>query len=212
MSDTVKASAAPAHLTFVAACRALWQGLPTMVVISLAWTLAGGLTALPAVAGAGAWSVVLVGPWLLITTSVVGATDAVITGRSVRRGAWRGIDLTVAAAGWWAVVASAALLAIDGPARIAGFGLVALTILIGPLVLAYSAVRGRRGVAAIRGGALLAILRPDLALSIASMAVIAAFLIVTSAGALGLFLPALIATFTCLAARTELQRRGVDPE
>jgi hypothetical protein len=110
------------------------------------------------------------------------------------------------------VAASAALIAIDGPVQVAGFALAATAILMGPLVLAYGAVRGRRGLAAIRGGALLAILRPDLALSIAGLAVVAAFLIVISAGALGLFLPALVAIFMCLAARAELQRRGVDPE
>ena len=206
------AAAAPAHLTFIAACRALWQALPTMVGISLAWTLATGLTALPAIVGAGTWSVLLVGPWFLITTSAVGAIHAAIVGASARHGAWRGLDPVVAGAGWWAVAASASLIAIDGPVQVAGFALAALTILMGPLVLAYGSVRGRRGLAAIRGGTVLAILRPDLALSIAGLAVVAAFLIVISAGALGLFLPALVATFTCLAAQAELQRRGVDPE
>lgn len=210
MNDTTRAPAVPAQHTFVAACRGLWQGLPTMVGISLTWMVAAGLTVLPAIVGAGAWSVVLVGPWLLLTTAAVGATHAVIGGESARRGARTGLDPTIALAGWWAVAASAGLIAIDGPVQVAGFALAALTILIGPLVLAYGVVRGRRGLAAIRGGALLAILRPDLALSIASLAVVGAFLIVISAGALGLFLPALVATFTCLAERAELQRQGVD--
>lgn len=212
MSATITAPAAPAHRTFIAACWALWQGLPTMVGISLLWTLATGLTALPAMVGAGAWSVLLVGPWLLITTSAVGAIHAVIIGRSARHGARLGLDPVVTGAGWWAVAACAALIAIDGPVQVAGFALAALTILMGPLVIAYGAVRGRRGLSAIRGGTILAILRPDLALSIAALAVVAVFLIVITVGALGLFLPALVATFTCLAVRAELQRRGVDPE
>ncbi len=212
MSATITASAVPAHRTFIAACRALWHGLPTMVGISLIWASATGLTVLPAIAGAGAWSVLLVGPWLLLTTAAFGATDAVVAGRSARRGAWRAADAIVALVGWWAVAASAALIAFDNPVRLAGFALAALTILLGPLVLAYGAVRGRRGLGAIRGGALLGILRPDMAVSIASLTVVAAFLIVITAGALGLCLPALVATFTCLAVRAELQRRGVDPE
>jgi hypothetical protein len=77
-----------------------------------------------------------------------------------------------------------------------------------PLAFAYGAVRGRPGGAALRGGLVLAILRPDLAITQSAMAVLAGFAVIASAGALILCMPALVIVFACMAVTRDLERLG----
>ena len=124
---------------------------------------------------------------------------SVATGGPVRRPGYDRWDPTLGALAWaWAlVVASTIGLGPSGvlAASVAG----ALGMLVLPLAFAYGAVRGRRGVAALRAATIIAILHPGLALTLAGVACLAAFACVASAGVLLVVAPAFVALMACRA-------------
>lgn len=82
-----------------------------------------------------------------------------------------------------------------GALQIVGCVAAAVLLAVAPVSLAYGAVRGRRGVAALRGGLILVAYRPAAALTVLGVGVLAAFAVVATLGTLGLVLPAVLATF-----------------
>jgi hypothetical protein len=198
----------PTHRTFVAACRATWVEAPSVVAGSVVWAL----SALPVVAAMAAAfpvpSLLLSLPFLLVTTGVFRLWAAVAGGRPIMWRVITGLDPGLALIAWCLALAIEFLPAIGGLGLAAASALAAFGALTLPLAFAYGAVRNRRGLAAIHGGVLLAILRPDLALTLAALAVLACFAIVVSAGALVLCVPALVAIFGCVAVAADLRRLG----
>ncbi|WP_353807783.1 hypothetical protein [Agromyces sp. SYSU T00194] len=69
-----------------------------------------------------------------------------------------------------------------------------------PLAAAYGGLRERRGLSALRGGAVIALVRPSAALCVLAVGVLAAFAVVASAGVLVLVLAPVHALYTALLA------------
>ncbi|MBL7258089.1 hypothetical protein [Paractinoplanes lichenicola] len=90
----------------------------------------------------------------------------------------------------------ALLLSVAGLALLAPWGVLpaAAVVIVGPYALAYGAVRGRRGWAALRGGVILAAYRPAWALTLTGLTVLAGFAAAASAGALALIVAPLLLT------------------
>jgi hypothetical protein len=194
------------HETFMAACRASWTAAPMLVGTCVLW----GLAVLPvAVAIAVALPVsalVLTLPLLLVTTGVFRMWAGVAGGRPVDWRLLTRIDPGLALITWLVCLAIVWLLALGDPGVITASALGAVCALSLPLAFAYGAVRKRRGAAAVRGGLLLATMRPDLAATLAAMVVLAGFAIILSAGAVVLFLPGIVGVFACAAVTAELRR------
>jgi hypothetical protein len=70
----------------------------------------------------------------------------------------------------------------------------AALLLVGPGALAYGAVRGRHGLAALRGGAILAAYRPSWTLTLTALGVLAGFAAAASAGVLAVAVLPLLLT------------------
>ncbi len=187
----------PIHRTFVAACQASWAAAPVVVVTSVVWTLA----ALPLVAA----QIVA----LPMTTGVFRVWAAIANGDPIRWRQLTTIDPGLALVVWCLALAIRLLLTVGDVGVLAASTVGAVSVLVIPLAFAYGAVRDRNGRAAVRGGLVLATLRPDLAVTLGAMVVLAGFAIVVSAGALVLCVPALVAVFACRAVATDLQRLGI---
>jgi hypothetical protein len=183
---------------FVWACRVTWRELPAIVAVSLIWMLA----AIPLLVAAGAdvepVLTSLAGlPLALATTAMVGSLAQAADGGSVRLRLRASSDLTLGLFVWtWA----AATIWLAGQGAI---GMVAASVLgasgglVLPLAMCYGAVRKRRGFAAFRGGAIIAVVRPDVALTISGGMCLAAIVCVASAGALVVVAPALVGVTAC---------------
>ncbi|MBO3749615.1 hypothetical protein J5X84_26350 [Streptosporangiaceae bacterium NEAU-GS5] len=90
-------------------------------------------------------------------------------------------------------------LLIAGGASVIGFGVAGAVIgagllLLAPYALAYGAIRGRRGLAALRGAAILVAYRPSWALTLAALGCLGGFAVAASAGVLAPALPPLLLT------------------
>ena len=95
-----------------------------------------------------------------------------------------------------------------GIAAASAVGAAALLLL--PLAGAYGAVRDRRGLAALRGGFVIAVLRPSVAVSVAAVGVLAVFAVIATAGVLVLVVPAGHAVYTCLLASQVVESARAD--
>lgn len=196
------------HGTFAAACRATWAGAPVVVVVSVVWTLAAAPIAAAVVVGLPVPWVLLTLPLLLVSTGAYRVWADLAAGRTPGLRQLARTDPGLALLTWGFGLVVALLLGLGDPGVVAASVTGAVGALILPLAFAYGAVRGRPGVAAVHGGLVLAALRPDLAVTLAALTVIAAFAIVASAGSLVLCVPALVAIFSCVAVADELQRIG----
>ena len=161
--------------------RALAAGAVTLgAVVPLAAALLGG---------APRWLAALaLLPVLLVLTGVASLAAQVARGDGPSLAALRRVDPVLALS-----------LSVAGLALIAPWGVVpaAAVLIVGPLALAYGAVRGRRGLAALRGGVILAAYRPAWALTLTGLSVIAAFATAASAGVLALVVAPLLLTVAC---------------
>jgi hypothetical protein len=180
-----------------------------VVAASGSWALA----TLPVVM---AWIGALPVPWILVslpflvaTTAMFGVSAAVADGTPFGWRVLAKIDPGLALMAWCLGLAIEFLLTLGDIGVVAASLIGAVGALTMPLALAYGAVRNRRGSAALRGGLVLAILRPDLAITLSAMAILAAFAVVVSAGALVLCVPALVIIFACMAVSRDLERLGV---
>jgi hypothetical protein len=168
---------------------AFWHELPRTLA-------AGGVTLLAAtpltaalVAGAPRWlAAAAVLPVLLALTGVASFAAQVARGDGPSLAALRRVD-----------PALALLLSVAGLALLAPWGVVpaAAVLIVGPYALAYGAVRGKRGPAALRGGVILAAYRPAWALTLTGLTVIAGFAAAASTGVLTLVVTPLLLTIAC---------------
>ena len=196
----------PLHGIFVAACRATWAGAP----LALAASIVSALALLPV--GVTVVAAVPV-PWVVLTlpclVAITGAyrvwADLAVNGTTSWRELAR-VDPILALITWCLWIVIALLVGSSDPGVVAACVVGAVGALVLPLTFAYGAVRDRHGIAAVRGGLVLAARRPDLAVTLAAMTVIAGFAVVVSAGSLVLCAPALVAVFSCLAVEAELHR------
>ncbi|MER7276504.1 hypothetical protein ABT369_18875 [Dactylosporangium sp. NPDC000244] len=173
-------------------------------------------TTLPALAWSGAtafWHELPrnLGAGLLLGLSAVPLGAALLTGAPGWVAAAATLPVTLALTGLAALTAGedprlaallrvdpvlAALLSVAGLALLAPWGVVpaAAVLIVGPYALAYGAVRGKRGLAALRGGVILAAYRPAWALTLTGLTVLGAFAAAASAGVLALVAAPLLLT------------------
>lgn len=180
----------------------VWQELPGVALVS-AIAAAACLPVFAAMAlGALAFAPLAVIPAAAGLSGLVQAVVPAAQGERVRVRAFARIDpVWVALA---VVVSSLVLLPLAvgptpvaiGAAGVAG----AAGLLLMPLAAAYGAVRGRRGLAALRGAAVIAAVRPSVALCVAAVGVLCAFGVAATAGVLVLVLPAIHAAYAALLA------------
>ncbi|GID32933.1 hypothetical protein [Paractinoplanes brasiliensis] len=169
---------------------AFWHELPrTLTAGALVLAASAPLAAALVSAAPGWMSAVALLPLTLALTAVASFAAPIARGDQASSSALRRIDPVLAL-----------LLSVAGLALIAPWGVVpaAAVVIVGPYALAYGAVRGKRGLAAVRGGAILAAYRPSWALTSTALTVLAGFAAVASAGVLALVAAPLLLT---LAAR-----------
>ncbi|MET0772357.1 MAG: hypothetical protein ABWZ82_04675 [Candidatus Limnocylindrales bacterium] len=199
MSTTRVLPRIDAWATFAWTVRAAWHELVAVIGVSVAWAFAG----MPLVIALGSgepWLAAIAAlPLCIATTALFGTLADVATGGAVRRPGRDRWDPTLGALAWaWVVVVAGAVGM--GPSGVLAASLAgALGILVLPLAFAYGAVRGRRGVVALRAAMIIAILHPGLALTFAGVACLAAFACVASAGVLLVVAPAFVALMACRA-------------
>lgn len=163
---------------------ASWHELPRA-------TAAGAVTLVAAVplsaallSGAPRWlAAAAVLPVLLALTGVAGFAAQVARGDGPSLAALRRVDPVLAL-----------VLSVAGSALLTPWGVLpaAAVLIVGPYALAYGAVRGRRGLAALRGGVILAAYRPAWALTLTGLTVVSAFAVAASAGVLALVVAPLL--------------------
>ncbi|WP_433076298.1 hypothetical protein ACQP1P_31395 [Dactylosporangium sp. CA-052675] len=164
------------------AATAFWHELPR----NLGAGLLLGLSAVPLgaalLAGAPGW--VAAAATLPVTLALTGLA-ALTAGEHPRAAAMVRVDPVLAL-----------LLSVAGLALLAPWGVVpaAAVLIVGPYALAYGAVRGKRGLAALRGGVILAAYRPAWALTLTGLTVLGAFAAAASAGVLALVAAPLLLT------------------
>lgn len=172
-----------------------WRELPRLLAIGALWTASLIPVVVAITGGAPVWLCALsCFPVALLTTGVARSGAAASSGAALRvRDVFR-VDPVLAGLLVTAGGLSAAALAAGGALLVAGAIATALVLLLAPLALAYGAVRDRTGLAAIRGGAVLALARPGWALTLLALGVLSAFAAAASLGVLLLAVPGLFAT------------------
>lgn len=175
----------------------LWHELPQALVAGVVVLAA----TIPFVAGrladAPLWLLALTTvPAALALTGLAQFTAAAAQGQ--RMAGLRGDPVLAAVIAVAASAAGFGLAAGGLPAVVGAVG-AAVLLLIAPLALAYGAVRGRSGLAAVRGGVILAAFRPSWALTLLALGVIGGFAVIASVGFLALaVVPLLLSIATSL--------------
>jgi hypothetical protein len=173
---------------------AYWQELP----LALAAGGAALVTAVPLVvailAGTPGWlRAITTVPPALALTGLAEFAAAIGRGDRPRAALLRRLDpvLALLLAGGTALAGSG--LAAGGGFAVAGAVAGAGLLLVFPYALAYGALRGRRGLAALRGGTILVAYRPVWALTLVALGCLGGFAIVASVGVLApVILPLLL--------------------
>ncbi|MFI5889778.1 hypothetical protein ACIA5D_06615 [Actinoplanes sp. NPDC051513] len=168
---------------------ASWHELPRTLAAGAGAVVAAAPLAASLLSGAPRWlAAAAVLPLLLALTGVASFAAQVARGDGPSLTALRRVDPVLAL-----------LLSAAGLALLAPWGVVpaAAVLIVGPYALAYGAVRGKRGLTAVRGGVILAAYRPSWALTLTGLTVIAAFAAVASAGVLALVVAPLLLTIAC---------------
>jgi hypothetical protein len=176
----------------------LWHALPRTLVAGLVLIAATVPLAVALIVAAPAWLVALAGvPVALALTGLATFSAAVARGErpGIRMLARVDPILTVVLAAAAGLVALS--LATPGSWQLVGVVGAAVLLLVAPVALAYGAVRGKRGVAALRGGLILVSFRPSWALTLLAISCLGGFLAAASAGVLLLIAPALVLTSAC---------------
>ena len=165
---------------------ASWHELPRTLAAGAVTLVAAAPLATAVLSGAPRWlAAAATLPVLLALTGVASFAAQVARGDAPALAALRRTDPVLAA-----------LLSVAGLALLAPWGVLpaAAVLIVGPYALAYGAVRGKRGPAALRGGVILAAYRPAWALTLTGLAVIAGFAAAASAGVLALVAAPLLLT------------------
>lgn len=185
-----------------------WHELPRVIAVSALWVLA--LVPVAVAVLAAPWWIVALStvPVAMLTTGLSRYAVGVQRGQRPRIREVFGVD-PVLAIGIVAILTLAErLVAAGGGLEIAGFVLAAVVAFVAPMVLAYGSVRGASGLRAIRGGAILALYRPSVALTVLSLGCIGGFIVVASAGVLALVVPVVLAVFATAVVTALLE--GID--
>jgi hypothetical protein len=182
---------------------AVWHELPVALVGGLALLLSALPLAVLSAVTAPMWMLCLATlPVAIALTGLAAFGATVAAGERATVRSLTHIDPVLACA--LAVAADLVGLGLTGggAAMIAGAVGAAAVAVVAPAALAYGAVRGRRGLAALRGGAILVAFRPSWALTTLAFAVLGGFAVAASAGVLLLIVPgALLAIGAALTAR-----------
>lgn len=197
--------------TFVWTCRATWHELAPVIGVSLAWLLSGLPLAVAVAAGEPWLAGLTVLPLLIGLTGLCGSLAGVSRGGGVRA-PWRAsFDPSLAGLAWLWLLTVAWVAGVGPAGVVAGSVLGALAVAVLPLAFAYGAVRERRGAAALRGGVIIAVLQPGLALTVGAGLCLAAFALVATAGTLLVVAPALVLLMACRAAALLVEATNEDP-
>ncbi|MEV6979896.1 hypothetical protein AB0M95_01325 [Sphaerisporangium sp. NPDC051017] len=133
-------------------------------------------------------------PPALALTGLVRFAAAVARGDGPRLAVLRELDPALAVLLAAGVSLAGLGLTSGGGAALAGAAGAAALLLVFPYALAYGALRGRRGLRALRGGAILVAFRPSWALTLVAMGCLGGFAAAASAGVLAaVVLPLLLA-------------------
>lgn len=191
-----------------------WHELPRTLVAGLLVALAAGPLALAAGAGAPPWMVALtLVPVALALTGLARFAAAVARGDTAPLALLRRVDPVLAAVTAAGVALSAAVSTVDGLAAVGAVGAAALAFVL-PSAFAYGAVRDRRGLRALRGGLILAAMRPGWALTLAALGCLGGFAVAASGGVLLPVVPPLFLTIAAAQASAlldhvdDMQRRS----
>ncbi|MBX3030416.1 MAG: hypothetical protein KF809_09670 [Chloroflexi bacterium] len=167
--------------------------------LSLVWVLSGLPLAASLATGEG-WLAALAGlPLLIGTTGMFGSFARVADGEPVRMPGRDGFDVSLAGIAWLWVLAIIWIVGAGATGVVAASILGALGVLVLPLAFGYSAIRRRRGSAAVRAAVVLGILKPGLAVTLAGASCLAAFACIASAGTLLVVGPPLAMLMACRA-------------
>ncbi|MFC6081266.1 hypothetical protein [Sphaerisporangium aureirubrum] len=123
-------------------------------------------------------------PPSLALTGLARFAAATARGDGPRLAALRRIDPVLAALLAGGVSLAALALAAGGAAEVGGAAGCAGLLLVFPYALAYGALRDRRGLAALRGGAILVAFRPSWALTLVALGCLGGFAVAASTGVL----------------------------
>lgn len=168
---------------------ASWHELPRTLAAGAATLVSAAPLAAALLSGAPRWlAAAATLPVLLALTGLASFAAQVARGEEPSLAALRRVDPVLAL-----------LLSVAGLALLAPWGVVpaAAVLIVGPYALAYGAVRGKRGPAALRGGVILAAYRPAWALTLTGLTVIGGFAAAASAGVLALVVAPLLLTIAC---------------
>jgi hypothetical protein len=171
-----------------------WHELPRTLAAGLLVALTAVPLVVAATAGAPGWIVALTPvPLALALTGLARFAAVVARGDAARLALLRRVDPVLAAVTAAGVALCAALFTVDG-LRTAGAAGAAALLLVLPSAFAYGAVRDRSGLQALRGGLILAALRPGWALTLAALGCLGGFAVAASGGVLLPVVPALLLT------------------
>ncbi|WP_238011928.1 hypothetical protein KZZ52_37915 [Dactylosporangium sp. AC04546] len=174
---------------------AFWHELPRNLLAGAVTALAAVPFAVAVAAGLPAWLLALTTvPPALALTGAAAMAGAVARGGAARVTQLRDVDPVLAVVLAAGATAAGVGLVSGGPAALFGAVCGAGLLLAGPSALAYGAVRGRRGLAAVRGGAILVAYRPGWAFTLFALACLGGFAAVASAGVLAVVVVPLVLT------------------
>ncbi|GAA3216834.1 hypothetical protein ACFO1B_15640 [Dactylosporangium siamense] len=179
-----------------------WHELPRSLAAGGAWLAATVPLLLAALAGAPGWILALAAvPPALVLTGLAAFAATVARGDGPRLALLRRVDPVLALLLAGGAGLAALGLTAGGPAALAGGAGGAVLLLVAPYALAYGALRDRRGLAALRGGAILVAFRPAWAFALVVLAGAGGLLAVASAGILAVVvLPLLLAVASAMTA------------
>jgi hypothetical protein len=172
-----------------------WLELPRVVAVCAIWL--ASLAPLAAAFVIGQWWLTAVGalPAAILLTGLARFAATIARGGRPRVRDAFAVDPVLALS--MVAVGTAAALAIgSGAMQVPGFVVAAVALVQVPYALAYGAVRGRRGLTTWRGAFILVAYRPSWALTVLSISLIGAFVIVATVGALVVLVPCILAVFT----------------
>lgn len=184
---------------------AWWRELAPLVGIGAIVAGSAAPAALAAVTGAPLWFVaVAAAPAALALAGLAHVGAAVASGERARVRQLVRADVVLALLALTTAASALWLCTLAEPLRIAGYAAAAVWLAIIPRALSYGAVRDRRGLGALRGGAILAAYRPGATLTLLGLGVLGGFAVVASLGTLALVVPALLAIIAARVTAAEL--------
>ncbi|MCI0157734.1 hypothetical protein KNO15_13620 [Leifsonia shinshuensis] len=206
MTTTHSLPTAGMPLLLKTAAVATWHELPRVVALGLLSLVAAVPLVLSLLFAAPPWiSGAASAPLALLATGLSAYAAAIARGEKptlrdgLRLDPVLGLSLGVAA------TLLAEGIALGGGVAITATVLAAAVLVLAPYALAYAAVRGRRGLTAWRGAAILVAFRPGAALTVLALCCIGGFAVVASAGTLAVVLPCILSVFTCSVVGDELE-------